>query len=320
MYYKLKRNNIRKWLFSWHSKIYIPILIVLCFFIYFAFKLIDVSNQENKNNDVSSTAAVTEEVTESGTTFVATNNSYLIKINKSRNFITIFKMDANNEFTAAFKTFRCSVNANVPPGKLLIMEKSVWRMLAANQYGQYTSKIGATYYIHSVPYSSEKNSTLITEAYNNLGNPAQIGSIYLAVTDAKWIYENCGINTAVEVYENATEEPAIALPEKVTLPYGTGYDPSDLQASNKVVQTKIDYLQGVRDKQVAVGASINLWENIYAVDLNGNNITSYISISGTVNTSVPGQYTVTYTLMDAFGKVISYNSVITVTGTPATTN
>lgn len=318
MYYRLKRNNIIKWLFGWHSKIYIPILIVLCFFIYFAFKFIDVSNQQSENSDISSTAAATESVTESSTTFVAPNNSYLIKINKSRNFITIYKLDDKKEFTVVHKTFRCSVNPNVPVGKMQIQEKSIWRMLAEGQYGQYASKIGSTYYIHSVLYSSEKNSTLISDAFNNLGNPAKMGSIYLAVADAKWIYENCGVNTAVDIYENASEEPAIALAEKTTLSYSTGFDPSDLQTSNKVVPTKIDYLQGVRDKTVTVGTALNLLENIRAVDMNGKDITSYVLISGSVNTSVVGTYKVVYNLMDNFGTNIAYERIITVVEESAT--
>ena len=312
MYYKAKRNNIKKWIFNSHTKIYLPILVLLGILIFFIFKNINIpSNQEAYNSEEISTAIDTQEGTTGSTNSVVDNNAYSIKINKSKNFITIFKLD-NNAKAVAFKTFRCSVNANVPIGGYKISEKYVWRMLDTNQYAQYTSRIGTTFYIHSVPYSSEKSSSLITDAYNKLGSTASIGSIYLAVLDSKWIYENCKNETVVEVYENATEEPAIALADKVTLPFGTGYDPSELATTNKVVQNKIDYLSGVKDKQVAVGTSINLWEGIRAVDLNGNDITSYISISGSVDTSVAGRYTVTYNLIDAFGTIIAYNSVITV--------
>ena len=312
MYYKAKRNNIKKWIFNSHSKIYLPILLILGILVYFAFKNINIPNsQETYNSEETSTAIDTEDGTNSSTISVADNNTYSIRINKSKNFITVFKT-GNNTKATAFKTFRCSVNANVPIGSYKISEKSVWRMLDTNQYAQYTSRIGATFYIHSVPYSSEKSSSLITDAYNKLGSAATIGSIYLAVSDSKWIYENCKNDTVVEVYENATEEPAIAIADKVTLPYGTGYDPSDVGTTNKIVQHKIDYLQGVKDKQVAVGTSINLWEGIYAVDLDGNDITSYISITGSVNTAVAGRYTVTYNLIDTFGTIIAYNSVITV--------
>lgn len=311
MYYKSRKNSIKKWLFNSNSKIYMPILLLLCVLIYFTFKNINGSYQE-VYSDENDTVEATESETESPTSLVTNDNSYLIKVNKSNNFITVYKKDSNNDYTVAYKTFRCSVNANVPTGSSKILEKFVWRMLDSNQYAQYTSKIGATIYIHSVPYSSDKNSSLITDAYNNLGNTAKIGSIYLSVADSKWIYENCKNDTDVEVYEDAAETPAIALADKVTLPFGTGYDPTDLEASNKVVQKKIDYLKGVKDKEVALGSSINLWEGIYAVDVEGNDITSYVSISGSVNTSEAGRYTVTYNLMDTFGTVIAYNSIITV--------
>lgn len=311
MYYKLKRNDLKKWLVSGHAKIYIPILILLCFMIYGAVKYIDVGSQDSMEND-SSIAVASDEESTGSTTFVAANNSYSIKINKTKNFITIYKMDNDHQFTIVYKTFRCSVNADVPIAVSTIQEKAIWRLLATAQYGQYASKIGATFYIHSVPYSSESSSSLITAAYNNLGNTATIGSIYLSVADAKWIYENCGINTAVEVYENSAEEPAIALEEKVTLPFGTGYDPSDLEAKSKLVPGKINYMQGVNDKMLPIGASLNLLEGIHAFDTTGNDITSYISISGSANTAVAGQYTVTYNLMDSYGTILAYNSIITV--------
>jgi len=312
MYYKAKRNNFKKFIFNSHSKIYLPILLLLGILIFFVLKNINQPNsQEVYNGEEISTAIDTEDVTNGSTNFVTDNNIYSIKINKSKNYITVFKVD-NNANAIAFKTFRCSVNTNVPLGSYKISEKFVWRMLDTNQYAQYTSRISATLYIHSVPYSSEKSSSLISDAYNKLGSPASIGSIYLAVSDSKWIYENCKNDTVVEVYDNSAEEPAIALADKVTLPFGTGYDPSDVSITNKVVQTKIDYLSGVKDKQIVVGTSINLWEGIRAVDLNGNDITSYISISGDVNTAVAGRYTVTYNLIDAFGTIIAYNSVITV--------
>jgi len=312
MYYKSKRNDIKKWIFNSHSKIYLPILLLLCILIIVIFENINVPNShETYNSEETSTAIDSNNGTTSSTNFVADNNSYLIKINKSKNFITIFKLN-NNSNATPFKTFRCSVNSNVPIGNLKISEKFAWRLLDTNQYAQYTSRIGATVYIHSVPYSSEKNSSLIIDAYNKLGSTATIGSIYLEVSDSKWIYENCKNDTAVEVYENPTEEPAIAIADKTTLPAGTAYDPSDTGTTNKIVQHKIDYLQGVKDKKVAVGTSVNLWEDIYAVDLDGNDITSYISISGSVNTAVAGKYTITYNLIDSFGTIIAYNSIITV--------
>lgn len=311
MYYKSKKHDIKKWFFNSHTKIYMPILLLLGLLIYLTFKNINVSNQE-VYSDESDTVTVAENETVSSTNVVTDDTSYLIKVNKSNNFITIYKLDNKKEYTIVYKTFRCSVNSKVSTGNTKISEKYVWRMLDTNQYAQFTSRIGATMYIHSVPYSSEKTSSLISDAYNNLGNTATIGSIYLTVADSKWIYENCKNDTTVEVYEDAAEEPAIALEDKKTLPFGTGYDPSDLEVTNKVVQKKIDYLKGVKDKSVALGSSVNLWEGIYAVDMEGNNITSYISISGSVNTSIAGKYTITYNLMDAFGTILAYNSVITV--------
>lgn len=317
MYYNSKRRDIKKWLFNKHSKIYILIIFILSILAYYVFKTIDLNNQINQPQEESSTTDVTDE-TESSTAFIAENDSYMIKINKSLNFATVYKIDANREFTIVHKTFRCSVNENVSLGKLQITEKHIWRMLGTDAYGQYSSKVGNYVYLHSVPYRSEQNSTLVTDAYNNLGNPAKTGSVYFASADAKWIFEHCGIETVVEIYEDQNEQPELALPEKLTLPFGMGYDPSELESLNKVVKTKINYMTIVVERQVKVGGTVNLMNGVYAEDMNKNNITAYVCISGSVNTSVPGRYTLYYNIMDDFGTILSYQSTVIVTAEETT--
>lgn len=314
MYHRSRKRELINWIFSKQAKIYLPILLMLGILIYFSLFNVNNSNanQELSNNE--DTTEFSQEQSEAISNSVTNidNNAYYIKVNKSKNYITVYKLDNSNQFNIAYKTFRCSVNANVSVGKFKIFEKSVWRILDTNVYAQFATRIGATYYIHSVPYSSQNTTSLISDAYNKLGSAATVGSIYVNVADSKWIYENCKNDTNVEVYENNSEEPAIALGEKTTLPYGASIDPSDNSSSNKIVQKKIGFLRGVKDKQVSVGTSINIWEGIYAADIEGNDITKYITISGNVNTDVPGTYTVTYNLIDAFGTIIAYNSVITV--------
>lgn len=191
----------------------------------------------------------------------------------------------------------------------------MWRRLSDNVYGHYTSGLANQAYIHSVPYSQQSNSSLIAKAYNNLGNTADIGSIYLAVADAKWIYENCGINSIVNIYEEANEAPLIALNEFSKISLDSKYDPTDnVRASEDgKVDTKIDYMTGVDDCTIRVGEAFDRWAGVYAVDMSRNDITSYITITGELDVSTPGVYILIYHLEDNYGTSLAYWRYITVT-------
>ena len=157
----------------------------------------------------------------------------------------------------------------------------------------------------------DKN-TLIADTYSKLGTNQDIDGIMLTVADSKWIYENCANKTTVEIYEDKLESPVIDLEELSTIPNGAIYDPSDMQNSQNTVSTKIKYMTGVDDCTISLNSTFNKWAGIYAVDVEGNDITSYITISGNVITSEPGQYKLIYNLQDSFGTVLAYYRYVTV--------
>lgn len=309
-----RKNKLKKWLFNKHSALYLLILVVLSIFIFYA-----IANGFNSASadEEASTTSDDENATESSTSFIADNASYCIKVNKAKNFITVYKVNASGELQSAYKTFVCSVNKEVEDTTSQISEKYVWRKISDNVYGQYTSRIGVSTYIHSVPYRSESTKAVIANAYNNLGKNAEIGSIYLQVADAKWIYENCGMNTKVIIYSDENEEPAIALAEVPALADAEGIDLSDIANAEKVSPTQIAYLRGVKDYDITVGENIDFWDGIYAADVNHNEITSYIYLTGTFDSQTPGMYIVTYNLIDEYGTKIAYQSIIHVTENPA---
>lgn len=301
-------------------KLYIILLAVLAVIIGFTFANADaisnmISSQDNQNHqdDGNGNIAMTQPSDAAEpSTFVSQNELYSISVNKSENFITVYKITASGEITGAYKTFRCSVNPSVETGTYKTYEKNVWRALATGGYGQYSTRISSDCYIHSVPYYSQNSNALNMTAYNNLGSPAKVGSIYLASADAQWIFENCALDTEVTVYEQSGEVPAIELQEKATAGNNNGYDPTDTSLSIKPVETKIDYMTGVQDYSIPAGSSYNMWNGVYAVDVNGNDITDYITVTGTVNTTVPGTYTLIYHLKDNFGTNLAYYSYVTV--------
>ena len=127
-----------------------------------------------------------------------------------------------------------------------------------------------------------------------------------------YIYENCGVNIPVEIYEDANEKALLdyKIPDKLAA--GANYDPSDTEALNANINGKIDYMSGVKNCQIALNQPFDKWEGIYAVDTNGNNITSSITISGNVDVTKPGVYTLIYYLSDNFGTDLAYYRYVTV--------
>ena len=47
---------------------------------------------------------------------------------------------------------------------------------------------------------NEKGGAVTQSSVNNLGRKASHGCVRLSVEDAKWIYNNCPVNTKVVVY------------------------------------------------------------------------------------------------------------------------
>lgn len=316
MYYTNSRwKRFKNGFVNSHMKGYLVILLVLVVVIAITIKnsglianMLQTETASQENNESESGVEQSSEPY----SYAEMANSHKILVNKSNNFITIYTVNSSNEVIEAVKTFRCSVNPSVEVGEYETFEKNIWRNLNNAGFGQYTTRIGSNCYIHSVPYYSQNSNALNVQAYNNLGNPANVGYIYLASADAKWIYENCSIGSVVKIYEDDSETPAIELEEFSKSSRTDGYDPTDTTANIKAIDTKINYMTGVSDHSVRLGTNYNVWDGVYAVDVNNNDITDKITITGTVNTTVAGTYTIVYHLKDNYGTDLAYYSYVTV--------
>ena len=311
---RIKKIDVRKWLLRGHAPLYTFILIVFAAAVVFMFSTIhSMFNNENTSDNPSDEVSVSTETTG----YIADNQSYMLAINKSKNYLIVYKMDATGEFTNIFQIFRCSVPQSLATGETSITYKFIWIMFDSNVYGHYTVQFGNNAYLHSVPYTKQDTMTLIVSAYNNLGKSSSVGSVALTAADAKWIYENCGLNTKVKVYEDSTENFDNRLSELTTLAADAKYDPTDQgavnNAENNIVNTKIAYMTGTRDCTVALNSDFDIWTGVYAKDVNNNDITSYITATGSVDTSTPGVYKVIYFLNDSFGTNLKYYRYVTVT-------
>ena len=232
-----KKFDFKKWITGGNSKLYLGLIIVVFLFLMISLRTVIRMHEENIRDEVeSSTEAVTEDITQEesqDSNYVANNLVYCIKINNQENFAIIYKMDDNNEYTIPVKAFSVSVNEDTPLGETFISKKSLWWKVSDVSFCRYASKLdnsevlySASYFYNDTPNSLNKNS------YNNIGNPSIDGSIHMTVANARWIYENCGINTPVYISDDLQLDEGLELEQfnKVS----SGYvDPTDEKSNSR---------------------------------------------------------------------------------------
>ena len=94
-YTRIKKIDVRKWLLRGHAPLYTFILIVFAAAVVFMFSTIhSMFNNENTSDNPSDEVSVSTETTG----YIADNQSYMLAINKSKNYLIVYKMDATGEF------------------------------------------------------------------------------------------------------------------------------------------------------------------------------------------------------------------------------
>ena len=137
----------------------------------------------------------------------ATGHKYCIAVNTAQNIVTVYEAD----------------------------NTGAWRALNGGVYGQYATRIDGPYLFHSVPYYRQDPGSLETEEYNHLGENRSLGCVRMAVTDAKWIYDNCPAGTIVTLYSDTSVQEPLAKPSAQKVPATgekSGWDPTDPDARN----------------------------------------------------------------------------------------
>lgn len=158
--------------------------------------------------------------------------SYVIKINKQRNVVTVYAKDGNKGYIIPVKSFVCSTGVPTPVGTFYTPAKYRWHTLMGPCYGQWCTRIHKSFLFHSVFYSTRSNSTLSTTAYNKLGTTCSHGCVRLRAGDAKWIYDNCKLRTKVIIYNSAYTGP-FGKPSAAKLASWHRWDPTDPTAKYK---------------------------------------------------------------------------------------
>lgn len=201
-YKRIKKKDIKRWFKGSNLVLYILILLLLFAFIVFAFKTIVNMHNDNVDNE-QITSETSEDMTtmtsDETTTYIAKNQSYRIRINVSKNIAVISSVDNINENGKTVRAFYISTNNNIKTGSTYISEKSEWRKLDSYGYTHYNTRLDNSEYICSTAYFTKRIGNMNIDEYNKIGTSVSYGSIFMTPADAKWIYNNCGINTSVEI-------------------------------------------------------------------------------------------------------------------------
>lgn len=166
---------------------------------------------------------------------IGKQSSYVIKVNKKKNCVTVYAKDGKNGYIIPVKAFVCSAGNATPITTARTPAKYRWHALNGNCYGQWCTRIKQGFLFHSVMYGKTKNTTLSVSNYNKLGKTASHGCIRLKAGDAKWIYDNCKLKTKVIIYNSSNAGP-LGKPSAVKLPKWHKWDPTDPTARYKCKQ------------------------------------------------------------------------------------
>jgi hypothetical protein len=208
----------------------------------------------------------------------------------------------------------CSVGTSgrTKTGTFYTKAKYRWKLLMGNVWGQYSTRIVDGILFHSVYYYGEKNpATLATNEYNKLGTTASHGCVRLSVKDAKWIYDNCAVGTAVTIYDDKKSPGPLGKPKPIKVASNVRWDPTDTDKNNPFLK-KQPALKGIKSQTIDFNEKINLLSGVKATSSFGTDISSQVKTNGKVDSSKPGKYKITYSVMDALGKKVSKEITVTV--------
>ena len=152
---------------------------------------------------------------------IGKQSSYRITVNRVKCQVTVYAANETGNYCIPVKTFTCSVGKAGTPthaGTYATLKKQNPVELMGPSWGKYGTQIN-NYgdWFHSVACSNpDPTYALAAGNYNMLGQPASHGCVRLCVRDAKWIYDNCGLYTRVDIsdteYTPFDKAPTIKIP------------------------------------------------------------------------------------------------------------
>ena len=158
---------------------------------------------------------------------IGKQSSYVIKVNKALNCSTIYAKDGDNGYIIPVKAMLTSVGDDTPLGTFKTPEKYRWRLMVNDTYTQWATRITQGFLFHSITYAEPDIYKLNTEGYNGLGVSRSLGCVRLTCENAKWVYDNCALGTAVEIYEDSNVASPFDKPDLIPISNSQNWDPTD---------------------------------------------------------------------------------------------
>lgn len=247
----------------------------------------------------------------------AAESKYKISINRERNCITIYELGEDKKTYIPFKAMVCSTPDNksvLNLGEYTLGSKEEWKNLNDGTFAQFAFNIEGSISINAVPCLSCAKEQLITQEFNKLGGTTLKDCVSLMAKDAKWIYDNCEKGTKIEVYENASEDGPLGKPDTIKIKEedkNSNWDPTDPDKNNPWCDISAS-VEGVKNIEISLGEELDVFKDVKAYDICGNDITKDILLLGSYDVQKPGKYTITYCIEDAVGSSDTDDAIITV--------
>lgn len=224
---------------------------------------------------------------------------YTIYVNRRTNIVNVVRSRTGEVVRAMY----CSTGRNYSTirGTYTTVSKMRWHALYGGVYGQYCMRIHGPYLFHSVPYYRTSCTQLATKEYNKLGTQASDGCIRLAVTDAKWLYDHCGVGTRVVIGESRKLQKPDRKKLKISTASRTGWDPTDPNPLNPYYPKLKLRKSASRKLEYGSKAGKKVLKNMIKPSsrtTSTEELMEHVQVKGKVNTAKPGKYKVTYTVTD----------------------
>ncbi|MGN0370605.1 MAG: immunoglobulin-like domain-containing protein [Butyrivibrio sp.] len=251
--------------------------------------------------------------------YVSQRGKYKICINTANFQITayswnneteVFKDTPDRYMEAAFLMFEpgsYEADSNVS-------YKNTWIKNEDNSYYRYVTDLGNGFIFHSASYNTmnDKNSLVVSD-YESIGGTSSSPGITLQISDAKWIYENCSLDSIVYVYNDETEEVSTDLIKVIDIPNGITWDPTDTSAGSPWCQSHVEKLTSQPEISVTEGTPDSvILSYAKAYDNNNLDVSANIYITGGYNLNKAGEYSITYNISDIYGNTLRSVSKLTV--------
>lgn len=180
---------------------------------------------------------VTDLIAYKGYDWVA-SHSLKVMVNRTHNVVYIYAKDGDKGYTIPVIAMLCTVGtASRPtdPGTFRTGATYRWKDLGGRTeyqdngdivYGQYVTHFNGAMYFHSVCYTvNGNNHTLLTGAYNWLGNAGSHGCVRLQCGNAYKMYNLANRQRMTVVVYNSNYKGPFGKP--LLKKIGTSYDPTD---------------------------------------------------------------------------------------------